>query len=158
ITTVTSVDGTAQGAALVAVTPGGPADRAGLRAGDVIRKLGPAPTPDADALLSALAAADPGQRVELTIMREGEMRPVPVTLGTRPAPCPMAARERHAAGSVQAASSPARGRVWRALLEAQWRARLQEVTELSLAYHEAAAVTAGPASPQSERKVPQVRP
>jgi RNA polymerase-binding transcription factor DksA len=28
---------------------------------------------------------------------------------------------------------------WRALLEARWRARLQEVTELSLAYHGAAA-------------------
>ncbi len=28
---------------------------------------------------------------------------------------------------------------WRALLEARWRARLQEVTELSLAYHRAAA-------------------
>jgi len=28
---------------------------------------------------------------------------------------------------------------WRALLEARWRARLQEVTELSLAYHQAAA-------------------
>ena len=68
----------------------------------------------------------------------------------------MAARERQAARSVQAASSPARGPVWRALLEAQWRARLQEVTELSLAYHEAAAVTAGPASPQSERKLRQL--
>ena len=28
---------------------------------------------------------------------------------------------------------------WRALLETRWRARLQEVTELALAYHEAAA-------------------
>jgi hypothetical protein len=34
---------------------------------------------------------------------------------------------------------------WRALLEARWRARLQEVTELSLAYHAAAA--AAPAGP-----------
>ena len=33
---------------------------------------------------------------------------------------------------------------WRAVLEARWRARLQEVTELSLAYHGAAA-----ASPQA---------
>ena len=43
---------------------------------------------------------------------------------------------------------------WRAHLEARWRARLQEVTELSLAYHAAAAAgppdpaaTAGPADP-----------
>lgn len=31
-----------------------------------------------------------------------------------------------------------RGAHWRALLEARWRARLQEVTELSLAYHDEA--------------------
>jgi len=32
---------------------------------------------------------------------------------------------------------------WRALLETRWRARLQEVTELALAYHEAAAAAGG---------------
>lgn len=32
---------------------------------------------------------------------------------------------------------------WRALLESRWRARLREVTELSLAYHTAASETAG---------------
>jgi len=85
VATVTSVDGTAHGTQVVAVTPGGAAERAGLRAGDVIRKLGPAPTLDADALLSALAAADPGQRVELTITRSGQALTVPVTLGTLPA-------------------------------------------------------------------------
>ena len=37
-----------------------------------------------------------------------------------------------------------RGPHWRALLEARWQARVQEVTELSLAYHvAAAAVPAG---------------
>ena len=34
---------------------------------------------------------------------------------------------------------PAGGPRWRALLEMRWRARLQEVTELDLAYQEAAA-------------------
>ena len=62
----------------------------------------------------------------------------------------MTTRERQAARSIQAASGPARGAVWRALLEIQWRARLQEVTELSLAYHEAAAA---PAGPPGERKL-----
>ena len=37
---------------------------------------------------------------------------------------------------------PAGGPRWRALLEMRWRARLQEVTELALAYHEAAAAVA----------------
>jgi RNA polymerase-binding transcription factor DksA len=46
---------------------------------------------------------------------------------------------------------------WRALLEAQWRARLQEVTELSLAYHEAAAASAAaPADRRGERKLRQL--
>jgi S1-C subfamily serine protease len=85
VTTVTTVDGTAHGAAVVAVTRGGAAEHAGLLAGDVIRKLGPAPTPDAGALLSALAAADPGQRVELTVTQAGQTHTVPVTLGTLPA-------------------------------------------------------------------------
>ena len=57
-----------------------------------------------------------------------------------------------------ALASRARGPVWRALLEAQWRDRVQEVTELSLAYHEAASATAAaagaaPASGPAERKV-----
>jgi len=88
VTTVTSVDGSARGAAIVEVTPGGAAERAGLRAGDVISKLGPTPTPDAGALLSALAAADPGQRVELTIIRSGQAHTAAVTLGTLPATRP----------------------------------------------------------------------
>jgi RNA polymerase-binding transcription factor DksA len=36
-----------------------------------------------------------------------------------------------------------RGPHWRALLEARWQARVREVTELSLAYHVAAAATPG---------------
>ncbi len=69
----------------------------------------------------------------------------------------MTTRKRQAARNVQAAAGPARGPVWRALLEAQWRARLQEVTELSLAYHEAAAVSAAaPAGPPGDRKLRQL--
>jgi RNA polymerase-binding transcription factor DksA len=55
----------------------------------------------------------------------------------------MAGKEGQGVRHSVAASGPARGPVWRALLEAQWRARLQQVTELSLAYHEAAAAAAG---------------
>jgi len=63
----------------------------------------------------------------------------------------------HAPGPALAGR--ARGPVWRALLEARWRDRVQEVTELSLAYHEAAsaaaAVAAGaaPAGGPAQRKV-----
>ena len=43
------------------------------------------------------------------------------------------------AGPERDGPVPAGGPRWRALLEMRWRARLQEVTELALAYHEAAA-------------------
>jgi RNA polymerase-binding transcription factor DksA len=38
---------------------------------------------------------------------------------------------------------------WRGVLEARWRARLDEVTELSLAYHAAADAAAGVAGPRA---------
>jgi len=42
-------------------------------------------------------------------------------------------------GSVPARTEQLGGPWWRALLEARWRVRLQEVTELSLEFHDAAA-------------------
>jgi len=50
-------------------------------------------------------------------------------------------KEDHAAPAAAASAPPAEsgGPHWRALLEDRWRARLQEVTKLSLAYHQAAA-------------------
>ncbi len=44
---------------------------------------------------------------------------------------------------------------WRVLLEERWQARLQEVTELSLAYHDAAA--AGQPGQQSQHKTRETR-
>lgn len=50
-------------------------------------------------------------------------------------------KEDHAAPAVATSTPPAisGGPHWRALLEDRWRARLQEVTKLSLAFHQAAA-------------------
>lgn len=54
-------------------------------------------------------------------------------------------REEHKNAAVLAPVPPARthGPHWRALLEARWLVRLQEVTELSLAYHTVAAPCGG---------------
>ena len=71
----------------------------------------------------------------------------------------MTTRQRQAAAGGRAAASagPACGPAWRALVEAQWRARLQEVTELSLAYHDAVTATASaPAGRHGERKLRQL--
>jgi S1-C subfamily serine protease len=86
VATVLGPDGSAaQGVGVVAVTGGGPADRAGLKAGDVITSVGAQETPDTTALSQALAAASPGDKVTLTVSRDGENRDVQVTLGELPA-------------------------------------------------------------------------
>jgi S1-C subfamily serine protease len=77
-------DGAAAGPGIVAVTPGGPADRAGLRAGDVIQSMGGARTPDVAALTAALAATDPGRTVPVTVQRGSQALTVQVTLGELP--------------------------------------------------------------------------
>ena len=55
-----------------------------LRAGDVITAVGGAQTTDTTALSQALAAAEPGDTVTVTISRDGQDRSVQVTLGELP--------------------------------------------------------------------------
>ncbi|MFG2118467.1 S1C family serine protease [Streptomyces sp. NPDC048710] len=69
------------GAAVVAVGSGGAADRAGLRPGDVITKLGDAPVTTTTELSEALAALRPGQKTTVTYQRDGAEKTVEVTLG-----------------------------------------------------------------------------
>jgi RNA polymerase-binding transcription factor DksA len=65
--------------------------------------------------------------------------------GSRDGDPAQAGRPRGRRARRSARASRTRGPVWRALLEAQWRDQLQQVTELSLAYHEAASAAAAPA-------------
>ncbi|WP_445279380.1 S1C family serine protease [Streptomyces sp. DSM 118148] len=69
------------GAAVVTVTGGGPAARAGLRAGDVVTGVDRTPVTSATGLSEALAARRPGQRVSVTYQRDGAAKTVEVTLG-----------------------------------------------------------------------------
>ena len=84
VATITSPYGTPAGAGIVAVTKGGPANRAGLRPGDVIKAIGQSRTPDATALAHALAAKDPGQNVTVTVDRGGQALTAQATLGELP--------------------------------------------------------------------------
>ena len=81
---VTGQDGNPAGTGIVTVTSGGPADRAGLRAGDVIRAAGGTPTPDPQALAGVLAAAHPGDQLTLSVERGGQDLTVKLTLGELP--------------------------------------------------------------------------
>jgi S1-C subfamily serine protease len=84
VATVLGADGATGGVGVVAVTSGGGAERAGLRPGDVIKSVSEVPTPDTTALTQALAAAEPGDQVTVTISRDGQDRDVRVTLGELP--------------------------------------------------------------------------
>jgi YidC/Oxa1 family membrane protein insertase len=66
------------------VGPGTPAARAGLKAGDVITKVGGAATPDAESLRTALAATKPGRAVTIDVVRDGGPVAVEVRLDRRP--------------------------------------------------------------------------
>ena len=64
------------GAFVQDVSKGGPADKAGLKPGDLIRKFDGRPVNDASDLLAMVAGVDPGSQVSLEILRNGE----PVTV------------------------------------------------------------------------------
>ncbi|MBK3570755.1 S1C family serine protease [Streptomyces sp. MBT62] len=71
----------AAGVAVVAVKSGGAADKAGIRAGDIITKLGDTGISTITSLSEALASDRPGQRTTVTYTRNGASKKVDVTLG-----------------------------------------------------------------------------
>jgi putative serine protease PepD len=83
-TTVSTTDGQEAGVGLVSVTSGGAAANAGLRAGDVIVKVGDQPTPSVNVLNAVLATLKPDQKVQVTYLRAGSnsSNTANVTLGT----------------------------------------------------------------------------
>jgi putative serine protease PepD len=72
------------GARVAQVRSGTPAQRAGLRAGDVIVAVNGERIRSTDALRSAIDAKRPGDAVTLTIRRNGKERTVKATLAARP--------------------------------------------------------------------------
>ena len=73
------------GALVVAVSQGGPADKAGIKMGDVVRKFNGQPVPDAQQLTDLVAQQHPGAEAPLEILRGGQLIEVNVTFAERPA-------------------------------------------------------------------------
>jgi putative serine protease PepD len=67
------------------VSPDTPADAAGLQAGDQVTAVDGKTIDSGDALRDAIDAKKPGDKITLTIKRNGNERTVQVTLGQRPA-------------------------------------------------------------------------
>jgi serine protease Do len=72
------------GAIVEQVEAGSGADAAGVRRGDIIVLLGDDPIENAGDLFGALRDYQPGDTVELTVIRDGEEQTLDVTLGERP--------------------------------------------------------------------------
>jgi serine protease Do len=72
--------GVPEGAAVLVVTPGLPGEKAGLKEGDIITKIGETEVTTADELITAKNQYEVGDTVTLTVYRGGEILTVDVTL------------------------------------------------------------------------------
>ncbi|MFF3287431.1 S1C family serine protease [Streptomyces sp. NPDC003023] len=79
--TVLDDDYRPSGVAVVSVARGGAAEKAGLRAGDIITRIGDTEITTITSLAEALASRSPGEKVRVTVERAGAERTVQVTLG-----------------------------------------------------------------------------
>ncbi|MEU5934411.1 trypsin-like peptidase domain-containing protein [Micromonospora sp. NPDC047187] len=68
------------GALVASVTPGSPAEKAGLQRGDVVTRFGDKPVNDSDDLVGAVQAGKVGDRVEVQFKRNGVEKTETVTL------------------------------------------------------------------------------
>ncbi|MFE2599980.1 S1C family serine protease [Streptomyces sp. NPDC059396] len=66
-----------------AITPNGPAAKAGLKAGDIITKFNDTPIDSGPTLIGQIWTHKPGDKVTLTYKRDGKEATVQVTLGER---------------------------------------------------------------------------
>jgi putative serine protease PepD len=70
------------GAQVKTVTPGGPSDQAGIKAGDVILKVNGRTVADATEMIVAIRSYTPGETITLTLKDGAGTRDVQVTLGS----------------------------------------------------------------------------
>jgi S1-C subfamily serine protease len=71
------------GLLVLSTEPGGPADRAGLLLGDILIGFAGAPIRDTDDLVAQLTSERIGTAQEARVVRGGELRQLPVTVGER---------------------------------------------------------------------------
>jgi serine protease Do len=77
-----AIYGAGEGALVVEVVPNSPAEKAGIKEGDIIVKVDDKPIrSDAD-LVETIAFTSPGTRVTLTVIRDKKEMRIPVTIGS----------------------------------------------------------------------------
>ena len=70
------------GATIGSVVAGGAAEKAGMKQGDVVTKVGTQQVESSDALVAAIRSQKPGGKVAITFVRGSKAQTVSVTLGT----------------------------------------------------------------------------
>ena len=80
---VQRVYGFKAGVLINAVTPHGPADQGGMKAGDIITTVDGKPIKDGDALVTDIAARKPGSTVHLGYVRAGQTASASLTIADR---------------------------------------------------------------------------
>ena len=76
----------AEGALVAGVLRGSPADKAGLRAGDILLAIDGKPVSDSGSMLNLIAVLTPNQNATLKIARAEKTLNVTVLIGRRPKP------------------------------------------------------------------------
>jgi serine protease Do len=80
---VNRVYGFKNGVLVQQVQPGGPAEKAGLKAGDIITTIDGRSIKDGDDLVNEIASRRPGSSVRLGFLRDGKQSDATVTIGDR---------------------------------------------------------------------------
>ena len=75
-----------RGALIAGVLRGGPADKAGVKPGDVLLEVQGKPVADLAGMLNLIAALAPGQSAKVKLKRQGQSVDANITVGRRPKP------------------------------------------------------------------------
>src|SRR5712692_3204633 len=78
--------GAARGALIAGVLRGGPADKAGVKPGDVLLEVEGKPVADPTTMLNLIAALAPGRPAKLKLKRQDKELEATITVGRRPKP------------------------------------------------------------------------
>ena len=78
--------GDTRGALIAGVLRGGPADKAGVKPGDVLYEIEGKPVADPSTMLNVVAALAPGAAAHMKLKRKGQDVDTDVTVGRRPKP------------------------------------------------------------------------
>lgn len=116
-----------EGALIAAVEPKSPAEKAGLKAGDVVLEADGKPIKDSRDLARHVGFVKPGNEVDLAVWREGRRRTIEVAVGHAPDSTP----QRLARGSAPSEDGTDVAGLKLSRLDEQWRQRLGLGEEVS---------------------------